>query len=210
MRTEERLVAADTDNYQDVYQSQGGVLSVLTTGPAGGNGAVHAYFAGASQDGTHIFFETRESLVSADTDASTDVYETYGGSTSLLTNGATGGNGAYEATFRGTSSDGKRVFFRTNEQLVSTDTDQTADVYAANVPGTVTVLLDSMPDNAQDFSFTAIGLELGGFNFGPLGFGPTTFQLDDDLDPTLTNDQVFSQVTPGTGYSVSELSLIHI
>ena len=42
-----------------------------------------------------------------------------------------------------------------------------------------------MPDDAQDFSFSAFGLEPGGFNFGPLGFGPTTFQLDDDLDPML-------------------------
>jgi agmatine/peptidylarginine deiminase len=204
VRTEERLIAADTDNYQDVYQVQAGVLTVLSKGPAGGSGPTHAYFAGASADGTHVFFETREPLVSADTDASNDVYESYGGTTSLLSSGVTGGNGAYEATFRGTSSDGQRVFFRTSEQLVSGDTDLTADVYSANVPGTVTVLLDSMPDHAQDFSFTAIGLELGGFNFGPLGFGPTTFQLDDDLDPALTNDQVFSQVTPGTGYSVSE------
>ena len=53
------------------------------------------------------------------------------------------------------------------------------------MPGTVTVRLDAMPDDAQDFSFSAVGLEAGGFNFGPLGFGPTTFQLDDDLDPVL-------------------------
>src|SRR6185503_2754355 len=75
---------------------------------------------------------------------------------------------------------------------------------AANVPGTVTVRLDSMPDDAQDFSFSAIGLEQGGFNFGPLGFGPTTFLLDDDLDPAHSNSEVFTQVTPGVGYSVSQ------
>ena len=117
---------------------------------------------------------------------------------------ATGGNGAYDAVFRGVSPDGKRVFFRTAEALMSTDTDLTPDVYSANVPGTVTVQLNAMPDHAQDFSFTAIGLELGGFNFGPLGFGPTTFSLDDDPDPTLINQEVFGQVTPGAGYSVSQ------
>ena len=165
---------------------------------------MHAHFAGASQDGTHVFIETVESLVAADTDSSTDVYERYGGGTSLLTNGTTGGNGAYDAVFRGVSPDGKRVFFRTAEALVSADTDLVPDVYSANVPGTVTVQLNAMPDHAQDFSFTAIGLEAGSFNFGPLGFGPTTFSLDDDPDPALTNTEVFGQVTPGVGYSVSQ------
>ena len=132
------------------------------------------------------------------------MYERYGGGTSLLTSGTTGGNGAYDAIFRGVSADGKRVFFRTAEALVSADTDLTPDVYSANVPGTVTVQLNAMPDHAQDFAFTAIGLELGSFNFGPLGFGPTTFSLDDDLDPMLADAEVFGQVTPGVGYSVSQ------
>ena len=122
---------------------------------AGGwRGAVDAHFAGASHDGTHVFIQTVEALVAADTDSSTDVYESYGGATSLLTSGPTGGNGAYDATFRGVSADGKRVFFRTAEALMSTDTDLTPDVYSANVPGTVTVQLNAMPDHAQDFSFT--------------------------------------------------------
>ena len=183
---------------------EAGVVTLLSTGPAGGGGAVNAHFAGASDDATHVFIQTVEALVAADTDSSNDVYEIYGGGTSLLTSGATGGNGAYDAAFRGVSPDGKRVFFRTAEALMSTDTDLTPDVYSANVPGTVTVQLNAMPDHAQDFSFTAIGLELGSFNFGPLGFGPTTFSLDDDLDPTLINQEVFGQVTPGAGYSVSQ------
>ncbi|MGH2978826.1 MAG: prealbumin-like fold domain-containing protein, partial [Solirubrobacterales bacterium] len=203
-RTDEPLTAADTDAYQDIYRAEAGGLTLLSTGPDGGGGPTDAYFAGASDDGTHVVIETTESLVGTDTDARTDVYERYGGVTSLISSGPTGGNGAQDARFRGISAGGKRIFFRTPEALISTDTDMTTDVYSANVPGTVTVELDAMPDDAQDFSFSAIGLEQGGFNFGPLGFGPTNFLLDDDSNGTLVNAEVFSQVTPGVGYSVAQ------
>ena len=155
------------------------------------------------QDGTHVFFETYESLVSADTDANTDVYERYGGGTELLSAGASGGNGAFDANFRAVSPDGNRVFFRTAESLLAADTDSAPDVYSANVPGTVTVVLDSIPNDPQDFDFTAFGLE-DGFAFGPPNFGPTTFSLDDDSNATLDNQKVFMDVTPGAGYSVTQ------
>ena len=204
LRTEESIAAPDSDGVQDIFVKEAGVVTLLSTGPAGGNAAFDAHFAGASQDGTRVLIQTAEALVGADTDSNADVYERYGGATSLLTSGTTGGNGAYDAVFRGVSPDGKRVFFRTAEALVSADTDMTPDVYSANVPGTVTVQLNAMPNHAQDFAFTAIGLEQGSFNFGPLGFGPTTFSLDDDLDPMLADAEVFGQVTPGVGYSVSQ------
>ena len=203
VRTEENMAAPDTDGRQDIYQVQGGAVSLAST--AGGGGApADAQFAGASDDGTHVYFETTEPLLPGDTDFRIDVYERYGGQTALISTGPNGGNGAYDARFRAASGDGKRVFFRTSEALIPTDTDLTADTYSANVPGTVTVQLDAMPDDAQDFPFSAIGLEPGGFTFGPLGFDPTTFQLDDDGDPVLANAEVFTQVTPGTGYSVSQ------
>ena len=56
----------------------GGQTTLVSTGPAGGNGAFGAFFGGASADGTRVFFETGESLVSADTDAALDVYERVG------------------------------------------------------------------------------------------------------------------------------------
>jgi len=203
VRTDEDMAAPDTDGRQDIYLIEGGAISLASS--AGGGGApFDAQFAGMSNDATHIYFETQEPLVAGDTDAQIDVYERYGGTTALLSSGPTGGNGAYDALFRAASPDGKRVFFRTDESLISTDTDLTADTYSANVPGTVTVQLDAVPDDAQDFPFSAVGLEQGGFNFGPLGFGPTMFDLDDDADPTLIDVEVFTQVTPGTGYSVSQ------
>ena len=203
IRSEEALTAGDTDKYQDIYQFSGGTLTLLSTGPNGGNGTNHAFFGGASADGTHVYFETFESLVAGDTDASTDVYERSSGATELISGGVSGGNGPFDATFRSVSPDGNRVFFRTSESLLTADTDAAADVYSANVPGTVTVLLDSLPNDAQDFSFSALGLD-DGFAFGPPNFGPTTFSLDDDSDPLLANQKVFTGVTPGAGYSVTE------
>jgi hypothetical protein len=51
--------------------------------------------------------------------------------------------------------------------------------------------------NAQDFTFTAGG-----------GLSPTSFQLDDDpSDGTLSDTRTFANVTPGSGYSVSENSV---
>jgi Ca2+-binding RTX toxin-like protein len=64
----------DTDARQDVYERSGGQTTLVSTGPAGGNGAVDAFLAGASADTARVFLETEESLISADTDISQDVY----------------------------------------------------------------------------------------------------------------------------------------
>ena len=60
-------------------------------------------------------------------------------------------------------------------------------------PATVVVVKDAQPNNAQDFDFTAGG-----------GLSPSSFQLDDDGNATLSNTRTFSNVAPGTGYSLSE------
>ena len=48
--------------------------------------------------------------------------------------------------------------------------------------GTIVVRKDAVPDDPQDFSFTAGG-----------GLSPASFQLDDDSDPTLSNTQTFDE-----------------
>ena len=73
-RTQEALVPADGDEAFDVYERAGGVTTLISTGPAGGNGGQPAFFAGAGADGSRVFFETDESLVAADTDPARDVY----------------------------------------------------------------------------------------------------------------------------------------
>jgi hypothetical protein len=129
------------------------LTELVSTGPAGGNGATAAVYRGASEDGTRVLIQTSEPLVSADTDASTDVYERSGGSTTLLTTGPNGGNGANSATFAGTSADGSHVFFRTSEKLVVSDTDSAVDVYERS--GGQTTLVSTGPSGGNG-AFNAI------------------------------------------------------
>src|SRR3954454_9359551 len=105
------------------------VLELVSTGPAGGNGAFDASFSGMSADGTHGLFVTEESLVSADTDGAYDVYERAGGETTLVSTGPAGSSAVFDAFVDGVSADGSRVFFRTFEPMVSADTDMQMDTY---------------------------------------------------------------------------------
>jgi len=67
---------------------------------------------------------------------------------------------------------------------------------AAFVPnGTIVIVNDAVPNNAQDFTF----------NLNNNSTISQNFQLDDDSDPTLPNSQTFS-VPPGT-WSVSEFDI---
>ena len=78
--TNEQLVAADTDSVVDMYERVGGTTHLITLGPNGGNGAfaVDPTFSGLfnpiSDDGSRVFFNTREPLVDSDTDVWQDVY----------------------------------------------------------------------------------------------------------------------------------------
>ena len=94
--TPEKLVPEDTDDCvpevpeenpcADVYEVSGGVMTLISTGP-GGHGGFGALFAGASADGTRVFFTTSEQLAASDTDMELDIYEREGGSTTLLSTG---------------------------------------------------------------------------------------------------------------------------
>ena len=127
--TEEALVAADTDGSSDVYGRVAGVTILISTGPAGGNGAFDAEFHAVSSDGTRVFFSTSEQLVAADTDVVEDIYRRIGLSTTRISSGAVNGNGAIAANFRHVTPDGTRVFFDTTESLVAGDTDIARDIY---------------------------------------------------------------------------------
>ncbi len=137
--TQESLLAADTDAQFDLYErnSTTGALSLLSTGPAGGNGAFEATYRHNSADATRAFFDTREALTADDTDASIDLYERSAGTTTRVSQGAINGNGAFNATFKGASNTATRVFFVTQERLVAADTDFDQDVYERSA-GTTT------------------------------------------------------------------------
>jgi hypothetical protein len=127
--TQEQLVAADTDTALDVYERSGGTTTRISAGSVNGNGPLGAQFAGATDDGTAVFFETHEQLVATDTDMAEDLYRRSGGATSRISTGQINGNSGFGAHFRGVSDDGSRVFFATSEKLVTADTDGVGDIY---------------------------------------------------------------------------------
>jgi hypothetical protein len=124
--TNEKLLVDDTDLSADIYERSAATTTRISVGQVNGNGAFNALFDGASADGSRVFFHTSEQLISADTDSVFDLYERSAGTTTRI---SASGNGAFPAGFDGTSADGSRVFFHTNERLVSADTDSSPDVY---------------------------------------------------------------------------------
>src|SRR5204862_518009 len=125
--TQESLVSSDTDDAIDVYERNRttGTTTLVSTGPAGGNANVEAFFVGSSKDGSHVFFETDESLSPSDPDSSRDVYDRSGATSTLVSEGTAD----TPASFACASQDGSRVFFQTQESLTAGDTDTARDVY---------------------------------------------------------------------------------
>jgi hypothetical protein len=130
--SQEQLVAGDMDGDHDVYQRSGGATTKISPGngtpppdPTGGEAA----FDNASTDGTRVVFNTAERLVAADTDHAKDLYELSTGGLARVSTGQVNGNGELDAVFAGASADGKRIFFYSDETLVSGDTDSQRDIY---------------------------------------------------------------------------------
>jgi Tol biopolymer transport system component len=130
--TKEPLVAADGDEAQDIYERVGETTILVSVGPEGGNGPLDATFADVSADGSAVFFTTSESLVAQDTDQSSDIYRWSEAGTELVSAGQTNGNGPYDASLHGVSSDGSKAFFSTFERLTEGDTDTARDLYSWN------------------------------------------------------------------------------
>lgn len=83
----------------------------------------------ASADGARAFFSTTERLAATDLDDNKDVYLRSGGATVQVSTGLPGGNGNFDATLQGISSDGARALFASYESLTRDDLDLTSDVY---------------------------------------------------------------------------------
>lgn len=151
--TEESLVSADADLKSDVYMRDltTGATTLVSLGQVscspGCGSALDMGFAGASADGTKVFYVSKEQLTAADADGSFDIYvrNFANETTSLVSAGAAScapscGNEAFDdVALRGISANGSHVYFTTAESLSGTDADSAVDIYARNLSsGTTT------------------------------------------------------------------------
>jgi hypothetical protein len=153
--TNDRVLEADTDKSQDLYDWSAGNVTLVSTGPSGGNGEGNVTFEGTSPGGDVAFFETVESLVPGDSDSSRDVYQRAAGTTTTVSSGEGGkGNLEVPASFEAVSQTGPQVVvFTTAEALTDDDGDSSQDVYARS--GTTTALLSIGPEGGSgEFSAT--------------------------------------------------------
>ena len=91
-----------------------------------------SHIANLTSDGDAVYFQTVDSLLSADGDGHTDVYEWRLGRLSLISSGGSS-NHDY---FYGMSADGRDVFFETDDSLVPQDQDGgDPSIYDARIDG---------------------------------------------------------------------------
>ncbi len=130
---QEQLLGGDDDSGQDVYvwDRATQALNLVSTGPTA-NAADYGFVSCChpAGDGTPTLFETTDSLVAADSDASFDVYSWDGSSVSLVSTGSDGGDAEVGAVAVGMSADGSTALFETSEALVAEDANGDSDFYA--------------------------------------------------------------------------------
>lgn len=194
--TLEQLASGDTDSQEDIYAFSAGVIQRISVGAINSNGAQPASFVGSSSDGSRVFFETTEQLVSADTDSSVDIYQRLAGVTTLISTAQMNGNGPMNAGFRGASADGSHVFFVTTEKLIGSDTDAQLDVYERFAGLTTQASLGRINGNGA-FSAQFLGASADGVRV----FFATTEQLVSDDDDA--NTDVYERSDQLTTYVVS-------
>jgi hypothetical protein len=143
----ERLSSQDGDSSADVYvRDLEAGTTTLVSAPAPscsgscGAGSKPVVFQGASEDGSKAIFTTAESLLAADTDTETDLYERdleAGGGSGETRLASVPGSGPEpcpaehncEPVNDAISANGAHVFFETNERIAAEDSDHSQDVY---------------------------------------------------------------------------------
>jgi hypothetical protein len=74
--------------------------------------------------------------------------------------------------------------------------DRSLSADAVIFPGSITIIKDAVPNDAQDFAFTTTG-----------ALTPASFSLDDDANATLSNTQTYSGITSFVTYTVAETAV---
>ncbi len=120
----------------------------------------HAFLTrNLSEDGSRVFFQTKEALVPQDTNEQTDVYEweregagscEHASASFSASNGGclyliSTGESDEPSYFGDASADGSNVFFFTRQSLVGQDQDENDDLYDARVEGGIAAQNPSPP-----------------------------------------------------------------
>ena len=147
--------ATDTDSSSDIYDRAGWRDHACREGAADGNGAFTSSFGRSSEDGTLVFFTTRETLTTNDGDRTYDIYRRDLSNIHHFQDDS-GGSGAFDASPRrgsrvrghpefprvrppfprrpgaalqfDVSADGSHVFYETSEPGIN-DFNNRVDVY---------------------------------------------------------------------------------
>ena len=128
--TREPLLASDTDASDDIYDYGPAGLVHVSDGPGPDATGFGITFQRVSDDGSRVYFETREKLLPADTDNAADVYVRTAAGVAILSDDATGPDADnMEARLLDVTPDGSRVVFETRESLTASDTDTALDIY---------------------------------------------------------------------------------
>jgi hypothetical protein len=130
-----------------------------------------------SEDGRHVFFDSRDALVPEDTNGKIDVYlyEAETGKLALISSGQCN----CDSYFVGASPDGEDVFFTTKEQLVRKDADSLYDIYDARVGGGIASQNQLPPQECE-------GDACQGAPSGPLDPTPASAGLSGPGNPPVT------------------------
>jgi hypothetical protein len=97
--------------------------------------------ANVTDDGTRVFFQSRDQLLPGDANGTEDVYEWKASGVGGCTQSAgclaliSAGQGENDSVLWGMSADGSDVFFRTRDRLVAQDVSGSPSIYDARVEG---------------------------------------------------------------------------
>lgn len=149
--TEERLVREDDASGifgRDLYERKGSTTTLVSEAETklADSCCRLLQFGDISADGKHVLFTSDEPLTADDRDTSRDVFEFFGGRTTKVSEGPTGGNDRDfpDPRFFDVSADGSRIVFGANEPLTKDDRDgRIFDLYQRE--GGNTTLLSTGP-----------------------------------------------------------------
>lgn len=160
--TRERLLAEDTDDEVDVYMSEDGAYTRISTGSRGGNDECGAFWVGSTPDGQHHFFNSREWLTEDDfgVDDEINTCRDSGGDLgtndifqwrddSVVNRTPEPNIDGYTDGFGGVSDDGSRLIFAKAAIYESGKSCPNRDVYEV-VIGATPVRLSPSPRDADD------------------------------------------------------------